>query len=208
MALPTLPKAALHHARGHKHWGSAEDDALDATGSFDFADTTAFIAPTAGADQATATADHRPNFGGALTGADQSASQLDGSAAIVIPAVQAGPTHSINESNLDELPDHLNRDGDAWAPGATLLVRFPQSVEEIPGYFRDLDQDIDEELDAFQGNYGFFPEELQPLVMQALATWSDVANIQFREAEPDEVNLPTSSVVSCHVDGPISCRGR
>ena len=186
MALPTPSKAALHHARGHKTWGSADDDALDTAASFDFVDTTAFITSTAGVGQATAPADHPPNFGGALTGADIPASQLDASAAIVIPTMQAGPTHSINESNLDELPDHLNREGEHWAPGTTLLVRFPQSVEEIPEYFRNYDEGLDDESDVFEGTYGFVPEELQPLVMQALATWSDVANIQFREAEPDE----------------------
>ena len=128
MALPTLPKAALHHARGHKTWGSDEDDALDSSESFDFVDTTAFVASTGGAGQATAPADHHPNFGGPLTGADIPAPQVDASAAIVAPAMQAGPTHSINESNLDELPDHLNREGEHWAPGTTLLVRFQQSV--------------------------------------------------------------------------------
>ena len=83
------------------------------------------------------------------------------SKAIVAPAIQAGPTHSINESNLEELLDHLNRDGDQWASGTILLVRFPQSLEEIPEYFRDLDDDIDNEFDSFEGEYSFFPASPQ-----------------------------------------------
>jgi hypothetical protein len=174
------------HARGHKFWGYADSDTPDFAESFDFWDTTAFLASTDGARQETAPADKHPSFGGTLTEGEIPASQLDASVSIVVPAMQAGPTHSINESNLEELPDHLNRGGDHWAPGAILLVRFPQSVEEIPEYFRDFDDDLDDDFDVFQGDYSFFPASQQAWAMQALATWSDVANVQFRVAGPDE----------------------
>ena len=188
MAPPTFPKAALHHARGHNKWVSDESDTLDTTESFDFGDTPAFMAltPNAG-DHATVPVQNGSNWSWALTGADAPALQADVSKAIVAPAIQAGPTHSINESNLEELLDHLNRDGDQWASGTILLVRFPQSLEEIPEYFRDLDDDIDNEFDSFEGEYSFFPASpQQDRAMQALGTWSNVANVEFRIADPNE----------------------
>ena len=188
MAPPILPKAALHHARGHNKWVSDESDTLDTTESFDFGDTPAFMAltPSAG-DHATVPVQNGSNWSWALTGADAPALQADVSKAIVAPTIQAGPTHSINESNLEELLDHLNRDGDQWASGTILLVRFPQSLEEIPEYFRDLDDDIDNEFDSFEGEYSFFPASpQQDRAMQALATWSNVANVEFRIADPNE----------------------
>ena len=100
---------------------------------------------------------------------------------------QAGPSHSINESNLEELLDHLNRHDDGsvsqWAPGATLRIGFPQSFEEIPQFCLDRDAE-DGVLDG--GLVGFFSEAEQALVWQALATWSDIADIHFVPAEAGE----------------------
>ena len=63
------------------------------------------------------------------------------------PAPQAGgiggPIESIDESNLEDLYDHLYRDSDDWGGGATLRVGFPQSYEQIPEHFRNIDDGSD-----------------------------------------------------------------
>ena len=101
------------------------------------------------------------------------------------PAPQAdgigGPTESIDESNLEDLFDHLYRDSDDWGGGATLRIGFPQSYEQIPEHFRNVDDHPN-----FWGNHVFFDETQQGHTWQALATWSDVANITFVPADPGE----------------------
>ncbi len=101
------------------------------------------------------------------------------------PAPQAGgiggPVESIDEDNLEDLYDHLYRDSDDWGGGATLRVGFPQSYEQIPEHFRNIDDGSD-----YTGNHRFFDETQQGHAWQALYTWSDVANITFVPADPGE----------------------
>ena len=95
------------------------------------------------------------------------------------------PMHSIGEDNLEELIDHLNRDGEQWEPGAVLHVGFPQSLGDDSGLFprhgrsRRL-------VEAAIGGLSFFSGPSRTLVMQALGHWADVANITFTIVEPGE----------------------
>jgi len=91
------------------------------------------------------------------------------------------PMHSIGEDNLDELPDHLNRDGNHWSPGAVLRIAFPQSLEQIPDQFHDIDG-----LDSNLSGLSFFSPAQQNLAMQAFGLWADVADIGFTMVGPDE----------------------
>lgn len=104
---------------------------------------------------------------------------------IQAPAPQAdgigGPIESIDESNLEDLYDHLYRDSADWGGGATLRVGFPQSYEQIPEHFQNEDDDP-----AFWGNHVFFDETQQGHTWQALSTWSDIANITFVPVNPGE----------------------
>jgi Ca2+-binding RTX toxin-like protein len=93
-----------------------------------------------------------------------------------------GPTESIDESNLIDLYDHLYRDSADWGGGATVRIGFPQSYDQIPDYF----QDADDESPNIWGNHVFFDEVQQGHTWQALATWSDVANINFIPVDPGE----------------------
>jgi Ca2+-binding RTX toxin-like protein len=66
-------------------------------------------------------------------------------------------------------------------PGTTLRVAFPQSEDDIPSHFLDMD-----ESDDFAGGYAFFSAAQQQNAIQALETWSDVADIQFEIVAPGE----------------------
>ena len=83
------------------------------------------------------------------------------------PAPQAGgiggPVELIDEDNLEDLYDHLYRDSDDWGGGATLRVGFPQSYEQIPEHFRNIDDGSD-----YTGNHRFFDETQQGHAWQAL----------------------------------------
>ena len=164
----------------------------DAPGSQDVASETvapqavsAAIAPaSAGGD----TLAVMPATGAIVAGGAQ---PLDSSGVFASPPAPFAfvPMHSIGEDNLEELIDHLNRNGEQWEPGAVVHVAFPQSLGAIPDYFRDMDG-LANEWSAAIGGLTFFSGDEQDLVMQALGLWADVANIHFAIAEPgDDVEI-------------------
>lgn len=131
---------------------------------------------------------------------------------IVSPPMQGGPEHSIDESNLDELLDHLNVWPDGWdtqwTPGTTLRIGFPQSLDHIPDYFRDWDG-LGDAQEAAEKGLTFFSPAQQLEAMRAVYTWSDLANIHFDPVDPGEeadvyfyamVTDPTSAAASTGVD--------
>jgi Ca2+-binding RTX toxin-like protein len=105
-------------------------------------------------------------------------------------SIPSGPTHSIGAGNLDELMDHINRDGAKWDPtdpdgGVTLRIAFPQDYYDIPLHFRMLDG-FDTPEEAFDKGLAFFDADQQAFVMHAAQAWTDMAKVRFVLVDPDE----------------------
>jgi Ca2+-binding RTX toxin-like protein len=211
MAASTFAKAALHHARINKPWDPVDRDALDDMKPFGFDDAGPFAAPASASKPAVPAAEAKPTspaheithaaaghsdvpagtekaielqsapatagqqFGASMGESQPPAPQADGT----------GPTHSINESNLEELLDHLNRSGEQWDPGTILRVDFPQSLDDIPEHFRDRDG-LGSDEEAAEKGLTFFSGSQQDAAMQAVETWSDVADVRFTMVAPGE----------------------
>jgi Ca2+-binding RTX toxin-like protein len=140
------------------------------------------IVPSPAASEPVPDAD---GFGAALmTDAARADSRSD-SLTLAPAPLAADPTHSIGEDNLEELLDHLNRDGEQWPPGSELRVGFPQSLDQIPDYFRDMDN-LANNWSAMLAGLSFFTPDQQELAMQALEMWADIANVTFTPVGPDE----------------------
>ena len=168
-----------------RHDSPVHENTVTASGSADARET-----PEHGivAQGTTPSADHRfiadagPAIG--LTRIVTPGPQADGDG--IIPGVSlGGPSHSINEGNLDELPDQLNRwpDGQPshWSPGALLRIGFPQSLDDIPEYFRDMD-----DSSQYAGGHVFFNATQQDYALQAMQAWANVANIGYTLVPPGE----------------------
>ncbi|MEM8914837.1 MAG: M10 family metallopeptidase C-terminal domain-containing protein, partial [Pseudomonadota bacterium] len=98
-------------------------------------------------------------------------------------SMAAGPTKNIGSSNLEELMDHLNRDGESWS-FTTLKVAFPQSIDDLP---EALQEDV-EDPEA-PGLNPLQPFDLEQIAntFKALDQWADVSGLEFELAGPDEV---------------------
>jgi serralysin len=107
-----------------------------------------------------------------------------------VDVIPMGPPHSIGAGNLDELMDHLNRDGETWDAtdrdgGVTLRIAFPQDYDDIPLHFRDHD-DLDTLADAAAAGLAFFDGEQQAFALQAAQAWTDMAKVRFEVVAPGE----------------------
>ncbi len=93
-----------------------------------------------------------------------------------------GEKKSITESNLEELLDHLNRDGDSWSY-TDLDVAFPQSVNQL-----DPDDIGTYTLPKAEGLVAFdaFNAEQQAAAEAALQLWEDISGLTFSVVAPGE----------------------
>ena len=66
-------------------------------------------------------------------------------------------------------------------PGALLRIGFPQSLDDIPEYFRDMD-----DSSQYAGGHVFFNATQQDYALQAMQAWANVANIGYTLVPPGE----------------------
>lgn len=114
--------------------------------------------------------------------ADGEVQQLDLDDELTTIALAGGPKKSINGGNLEDLMDHLHRDGEAW--GVTnLSVAFPQSINDLPDIWKaNYQQPEANGLDAFVA----FDSDRISNAIKALTHWSNLTELHFTLADPGE----------------------